>query len=90
MPVIFVVAFASPVAQHYRQRRAWKYLFLPLYGNTENLLVTVQMRAPGWPALINHSEKGKSDYTSCSVLSNNLQNDLSKRLACQALLHSLQ
>jgi len=27
-------------------------------------------------------KKRKSDYTSCSVLSNNLQNDLSKRIVC--------
>ena len=44
MPLSFAFAYAGPVAQRYRQRRAWKYLFLLLYGNTDNSLVTA--RAP--------------------------------------------
>ena len=52
-----------------------KYLFLSLYGNTENSLVTAH-------ALNIDYSQWKSDYASFSVLSNILQNDLSKRIAC--------
>ena len=56
-----------------------KYFFLPLYGNTENPLVTVRTPRINYVVTV---KKQKSDYDSCSVVSNNLQNDLSKRIAC--------
>ena len=53
-----------------------KYLFLPLYGNTENSLATACT-----PELISHSEKAKGDYALFSELFNILQNILSKNIA---------
>jgi len=55
-----------------------KYLFLSLYGNTENSLVAVC-------ALEDRSvsvKRRKGDYALFSVLSNILQKVLSKRIAC--------
>ena len=53
-----------------------KYLFLPLYGNTEKFTRDSAHPQDRLVAV----KKRKSDYASCSVLSNNLQNDLSKRI----------
>jgi len=47
-----------------------KYLFLPLYGNTENPLVTVCT-----PKIDYTVKRQKGDSTSLSVLSHNLEND---------------
>ena len=33
----FVVLYVCPITQHYRQKKHEKYLFLPLYGNMEDL-----------------------------------------------------
>jgi len=41
MPVSFVFVYAHPVAQRYNIGEYEKYLFFPLYGNTENPFVTV-------------------------------------------------
>jgi len=43
-----------------------KHLFLPLYGKTENPLMTVRA-----PRSISHNKR-KSNYALCSVLSNSL------------------
>jgi len=51
MPVSFVFAYARSVSHRGEHE---KYLFLSLYGNTENPLVAA--RTPG---LISHSEKAK-------------------------------
>ena len=75
MPVSLVFAYIwFPIAQRYRQKKAWKYLFLPLarwkYGKSiresvhsgQDLLVTVKRQ--------------KGNNASCSVLSNNYRFDL--------------
>jgi len=38
MPVSFVFTYAHPITQRYRQHK--KYCLLPLYGNTEDSLMT--------------------------------------------------
>ena len=63
--------YACLISQRYRQRKAWKYLFLPQYGIAENTLVTASAPRIDWSQF-------KGDYASFSVLSNILQNDLSK------------
>ena len=70
MPVSFVFAYARSVSHRGEHE---KYLFLSLYGNTENPLVAA--RTPG---LISHSEKAKGRYALFSVLPNILQKVLTK------------
>ena len=53
MPVSFVFVHARPLYSVIDKGEYEKYLFLPLYGNTENSLVTVYL------GLISHSEKVK-------------------------------
>ena len=77
MPVNFVFAYARPVAQRYWQRRAWKVSLLgTIWKYSTCPQVTVKRR--------------KGNYASFSMFSNILQNVLSKRIACQTLLQSLQ
>ena len=51
LPVSFVFAYACSVSHRGKHE---KYLFLPLYGNTENPLVAARV-----PGSISHSEKAK-------------------------------
>jgi len=53
-----------------------KYLFLPVYGNTENPPMTVRPQ----DRLVT-VKRWKGNYTLFSVLSNNLQNNLSQMIA---------
>jgi len=55
-----------------------KYLFLPLYGNTENSLLTACTPQDRLVTV----KRQKGDYASFPVLSNILQNVLSKRIVC--------
>ena len=85
MPVTLVFACGFPIAQRYRQKKAWKVSFLPLDGNME---IHSWQRMPQDQLVSLKRQKG--NYALCSVLSNNLQSDLSKRIACYTLLQSLQ
>jgi len=74
MPINFVFAYGHPITQHYRQRRAWKLSLLApiwIYGKS-----TRDSACPyDWLVTV---KRQKDDYASFSVLSNILQNVLSK------------
>ena len=73
--VSFVFVYAHPIAQRYRQRRTllaltWKY--------GKSICDSVHPK----DAISHSMKRRKGDYASCSVFSNNLENDVKKRIAC--------
>jgi len=77
MPVTFVFTYARLLHSVIDRGEHKKYLFLPLYGNTEYLLMTA---CPHDQLVTVKRQKG--NYASFSELSNILQNVLSKMIAC--------
>ena len=76
MPVNFAFAYARPIAQRYIGRGEHeKYLSLPLYRIMENPLMTAH-------DLLVTVKRQTGDHASFLVLSNFLQNILSKRIVC--------